>query len=92
MTLPVNLFPAAGVTVQVSQPTTPDGANDFSGGLNIFGNGFNVNKQGDVTVTLGFEFGFPFSFGATPNDIDPNRPRVTLKEVDPTDWTEIGLI
>jgi len=75
VTFPANLSPAVGITAQVSQPTTPDGSNDYSGGFNIAGNGFTVNEQGDVTVSVGFEIGLPISFGASPNDLDPNRSR-----------------
>ncbi len=75
VTLPANLIPAVGVTAQVAQSTNTNGANDYFGGLNIAGNGFTVNEQGDVTISVGFELGWPVTFGAAPGEIDPNRPR-----------------
>ena len=72
------MITSAGGTARVSQNSNgiPDGANEYSGGVNIAGNGFSINEQGDVTVSIGFELSpLPISIGASPNKIDPNRLR-----------------
>jgi len=77
ITFPANLIPSLGVTAQVSRKPCGevDGGDEFAGGLNLFGNGLTVDEQGNGTLSIGFELGWPVSITATPNNVTPGPER-----------------